>query len=319
MLDQLFAIGALVTVALFRSLTRTGKNLDVSTSSILRAVMMHERDIQMRLLHRITRSVTLSEGARAYFESCVKALDLLDEAARCVSCEERGDGGELRVAVHPVVMCDLLPRLLGQYRERAPEVSVVVQIVDRSVNMVDDRFDLAILPSSLVDQGNVYRQMLRAMRRALVATSAYRKARSRIEHASDRCGHVLLLESHLREREEPMIEVVDGTERVEIAGIHCWTRRASISMPDISDIQISEMRRAVSIALGRKECRDISMESGRSVQVPAPRLLVMRIDPRFRVPFPDSTLFGVPPLYERDQRPTLPSFSSSTDRDRLSP
>lgn len=75
----------------------------------------------MRLLHRITRSATLSEGGKAHFESRVKALDLLDEAARCVSSEERGDGGELRVALHPVVVCDLLPRLLSQYREWAPE------------------------------------------------------------------------------------------------------------------------------------------------------------------------------------------------------
>lgn len=117
--------------------------------------------------------------------------------------------------------------------------------------------------------------MLRAMRCILVATSAYINARSRIEHASDLCGHVLLLESHFREGEEPMIEVVDEAEPVEIARIRCWTRRASISMPDISDIEIFEMRQAASIALGRKECCDISMESERSVQVPALRLFVM--------------------------------------------
>jgi DNA-binding transcriptional LysR family regulator len=165
--------------------------------------------------------VTLNEGARTYFHSCVQALDLLDEATRRVACEKTDDSGELRVAVHPMIVCDMLPRILSRYRAMTPEVSVVVQIVGHPVNLVDDRFDFAVLPSGLVDQGNVYRKVLRATRRVLVAAPAYLGAGSQIEHASDLGEHVLLLESRLHEGEERMIEVVDGNEHVEIAIHSC--------------------------------------------------------------------------------------------------
>jgi DNA-binding transcriptional LysR family regulator len=216
-MDQLFAIRAFVAVARRKNLTKAAKDLGVSTSAISRAVMQHERDLQMRLLHRTTRTVTLNEDAKTYFESCAQALDLLDEARQRAAREKQDNIGELRLAVHPMIVCDLLPRILSRYRAMAPEVSVIVQITGQPVNLVDDQIDLGILPSSLVNQGNVYRKKLRATRRILVATPAYLDTGSQLKHVSDLAAHVLLLESRLCEGEGRTIEVVDGSERVEIA------------------------------------------------------------------------------------------------------
>ena len=216
-MDQLFAIRAFVAVARRKNLTKAAKDLGVSTSAISRAVMQHERDLQMRLLHRTTRTVTLNEDAKTYFESCAQALGLLDEARRRAAREKKNDMGALRLAVHPMIVCDLLPRILSRYRAMAPEVTVIVQITDRPVNLVDDQIDLGILPSNLVNQGNVYRKRLRTTRRILVATPAYLDAGPQLKHVSDLAFHVLLLESRLCEGEDRMIEIIGGCERVEIS------------------------------------------------------------------------------------------------------
>jgi DNA-binding transcriptional LysR family regulator len=215
-MDRLFEIRAFVAAARFESLKKAAENLGVSISSISRALTSHEHSMKMRLLHRTTRVVTLNESARMYFQSCVQALDLIDEATLRAACEKNGRGGELRVAVHPMIVPGMLPRIVSRYRAMAPDVSLVVQMVEHPVNLADGRFDICLLPSELVDQGSVYRRLLRVTERVFVATPAYLAAAAPIRRAGDLQQHVLLLGSDLHDGGKRSIDAMDEDVRVEL-------------------------------------------------------------------------------------------------------
>jgi DNA-binding transcriptional LysR family regulator len=173
-----------------------------------------EQRIQTRLLYRTTRNVTLSEDGKAYFESCEKVLALLDEAAQRITSDRAG-GGALRIVAHPLVGPEVLSRLLHQYRAAAPGVKVMVQVTDCPVNMLEDRFDIGILPSELIEQGNVFRQTLRRTRRIFAAAPCYLSASARLRRAADLERHTMLLGSAVSPCEQ-MLAMTEAGNRVTV-------------------------------------------------------------------------------------------------------
>ena len=77
-MDQLYMLRAFVAAARHRSFSKAAASLGVSTSSVSKAIAKLETSIQTRVLHRTTRSVTLTEAAQPYYLSCCRLLEELD-------------------------------------------------------------------------------------------------------------------------------------------------------------------------------------------------------------------------------------------------
>jgi DNA-binding transcriptional LysR family regulator len=214
-MDQLFALRAFVATARLQSVTRAAEDLGVSAGVVSRVLAGLEDRIQMRLLHRTTRVVKLNEDAEEYFHSCVQVLAVLDQATHRLTCEKNGDG-HLRIAVHPMIPHDMLGRALREYGVAAPGVSVSVRVTDGPVNLVRERIDIGILPSALVDQGNVYRRTLSRTHRILVAAPSYLGAACPLQQATDLERHPLLLATAPEAGRERTLKVLESGNVVRV-------------------------------------------------------------------------------------------------------
>lgn len=98
----------------------------------------------MRLLHRTTRSVSLSEEGAIFYESCVRILADLDEAETTMATRTQTPRGRLRIDL-PVSFGRLhvLP-VLHRFMDCWPEVVVNVSFADRYIDLIDEGVDLAI-------------------------------------------------------------------------------------------------------------------------------------------------------------------------------
>ena len=113
-MEQLYLLRAFVAAAQHRSFSRAADSLGVTTGSISKAIAKLETSLQTRLLHRTTRSVTLTEQAQAYYLTCRRLLEELDEANRRITQERDVDSGKLRLVVHPMLIGETFSTFLAR-------------------------------------------------------------------------------------------------------------------------------------------------------------------------------------------------------------
>lgn len=98
-MDQLFCIRVFVRVVEQGSFARAADDLAASRSSVTTAVGQLERRLGVRLLHRTTRRLSLTDEGRAYYERCVRILEDLNEAEEALYGTRALPKGRLKVSV----------------------------------------------------------------------------------------------------------------------------------------------------------------------------------------------------------------------------
>ncbi|MCC8404651.1 LysR family transcriptional regulator [Paraburkholderia sp. MMS20-SJTN17] len=215
-MEELYLLRAFVAAAHYRSFTKAAEALGVSTGSVSKAISKLEDNVQARLLHRTTRSVALTEPAQSYYLSCRRLLDELDEANRRMRREGDVDSGNLRLAVHPLVVGHLFSALLAQYREFAPNINLMVSVREGPVNLYEGKYDVAIQLAALVEQAAVIRRTLLTTPRIMVATPRYLELHGMPKCPADLSQHLLLLPSHQRQRHSDWVELIENGESARV-------------------------------------------------------------------------------------------------------
>jgi DNA-binding transcriptional LysR family regulator len=215
-MDQLYMLKAFVAAAQHQSFSKAAASLGVTTGSISKAIAKLEASIQTRVLHRTTRSVTLTEEAQSYYVSCCRLLEELDEANRRITREREVDSGKLRLAVHPTLIGETFSQFLAGYRAIAPSVNLVVSIHEGAVNLYDGRFDMAILPPHQVEQSAVIRRTLFRSPRILAASPDYFARYGTPRCAADLTAHFLLLPSQSRQQNSNYVQMIEEGEPVQL-------------------------------------------------------------------------------------------------------
>lgn len=207
---------AFVAAAQHRSFSKAAVLLGVTTGSISKAIAKLEATLHVRLLHRTTRSVALTEAAEPYFLSCCRLLEELDEANRRIARERALECGTLRLAIHPSVVGAMLARLVSQYRGVAPNVNLTIAMHDERMRLSDGRFDVAIMPPTLVEQQTVIRRTLLRSARRWVGSPGYLALHGTPQRIGDLSEHILLLDPSARQGADERIELIDAGRLVSL-------------------------------------------------------------------------------------------------------
>src|SRR5258706_13184656 len=110
-MDSLGSLNAFVRAAEARSFTIAGRQLGVSSSAIGKAVARMEERLGVRLLHRSTRSITLTAEGSLFLERCRRIFSEIEAAELELSQTLEAPRGTLRVSP-PLVRMPLMPTLL---------------------------------------------------------------------------------------------------------------------------------------------------------------------------------------------------------------
>jgi DNA-binding transcriptional LysR family regulator len=187
-MDRLDAMQAFVTVAELRGFAPAARKLKLSPSGVTRLIAALEDRLGARLLQRTTRSVTLTDAGTRYLERAKRILADVEEAEHAAESERTRPSGRLVVSA-PVGFGRLhVSPVMTAYLNRYSEVSGVLRLEDRMVNLVDDGVDLAVRIGDLADSSLVARQV-GTMRRIVVASPAYLKAHGEPKHPQAIASH----------------------------------------------------------------------------------------------------------------------------------
>lgn len=215
-MDQLYMLRAFVAATQHRSFSKAAASLGVTTGSISKAIAKLEAAIQTRVLHRTTRSVTLTEEAQAYYLSCCRLLEELDEANRRITQQREVDSGKLRLVVHPMLISETFSKLVSSYHAIAPNVNLMISVQESAVNLYEGNYDIAIVPPHLVEQSAVIRRTLSKSSNVLVASPSYLHTHGTPRHADDLSGHFLLLDPGLRQEDTNFIDLLEDGRPVRV-------------------------------------------------------------------------------------------------------
>lgn len=186
------AAAVLVEVVLQGSFRGAARALGMPKSSVSRRVAELEARLGVRLLQRTTRRVGLTDAGKAYFDRAAAGIAALEEAEAAARDLAQSPRGTLRITVPVNFGLLVLPQLLTEFLAQHPAVSIQVELLDRQVDLIEERFDVAIRAGSLPDS-TLVAQRLSGTKVVVVASPDYLRGRKRPKVPADLAEHDCLL------------------------------------------------------------------------------------------------------------------------------
>lgn len=197
--------------------TAAAKALSLPKSSVSRAVALLEADLGARLLRRSTRSITLTDAGRAFYERAAHGVGALEEAREAVADLESEIRGPVRITAPVDAGVWLLAPLVAAFGARHPAVVIDVSLTSRVVDMIEERIDLALRAGPLRDETLVAKK-LPPLDFALYASSAYLLAHGTPRRVADLATHRTVLFRAPSGRTTWTLSGPRGAEAVGVAG-----------------------------------------------------------------------------------------------------
>ncbi|HEY2335760.1 MAG TPA: LysR family transcriptional regulator [Burkholderiales bacterium] len=154
------------------SLSAAARELSVSTAVVSRRLAALESRLGVRLINRTTRSLHLTDEGASYLEACNRVLGEIEEADAAVAAGRGEPQGTLRVALPASFGNQHVAPLIPDFAARYPKVQLVLSLSDRYVNVIEERFDLAVRIAELEDSSLAARK-LAPNRRVVCASPEY--------------------------------------------------------------------------------------------------------------------------------------------------
>ena len=173
------------------SLSRAAEHGGLPKATVSRRLAQLEERLGERLLTRSTRRLTLTEFGERMLDHAHRLLEEMEAAAAFAQHRQGTPRGLLRVSMPPdFVELDLAPLLL-EFCGRYPEVRVELDLSPRRVDLLAERFDIALrVANRLPDDATLIARQLCAFRNGLYASPAYLARYGRPAHPDDLAGHI---------------------------------------------------------------------------------------------------------------------------------
>ncbi|WP_032968451.1 LysR family transcriptional regulator, partial [Stenotrophomonas maltophilia] len=143
-MDRLTAMTVFVEVAERGSLTAAAEVLDMSRAMVSRYLAEVEGWLGARLLHRTTRRVSLTGPGEAALARFRQMLAIGEELRGELASDDPEPHGTLRVTASVSFGQSHLARAVAGFVARHPAARIELLLVDRTVNLVEERVDLAV-------------------------------------------------------------------------------------------------------------------------------------------------------------------------------
>jgi len=171
-MDRLAAIEIFVRVIDSGSFSAAARQRGVGQPAVSKAIAQLEDWLGVRLILRSTRSLTVTEAGRSFYNHAKRTVEEADEAVRAARGRAVGLCGRLRVSA-PVCFArlHLVPQLEG-FLAKHPDLDLDLMLDERPIDLVDEGIDVALRMGAMPDSSMVARRIGQA-RRLVIATPVY--------------------------------------------------------------------------------------------------------------------------------------------------
>lgn len=192
MLDQLRAMGVFACVVEKSSFSGAARELGITTSAVSQQIRSLENEMDVIILHRSTRKLSLTEAGQAFFSSCQEMLAAAERGKIRIN-ELRDDLiGDLRIATTPDLAVQHIIPALSHWMSAHRGLSVHFEVGHRYIDLIEERIDIAVRMSSTAVEESDSVIPMAFVDQILVASPSYLNQTSPILHPNDLNNHELL-------------------------------------------------------------------------------------------------------------------------------
>ena len=181
----------LVRVVQEGSFRGAARALDMPKTTVSRKIAELEGQLGVQLLQRTTRTLALTDAGAAFVEEAEGVIARLESAAAAVTELHAEPRGRVRITTTIPLGEQFLAPIVADFLEAYPAVEVMVHLTDRTVDLVAERFDVAIRAGELPDSSLVGRLVGTSTYR-IVASAAYLERHGTPTRPSDLTAHACL-------------------------------------------------------------------------------------------------------------------------------
>jgi DNA-binding transcriptional LysR family regulator len=159
MLDRVTGMQVFARVAALGSLSAAARALGMSQTMATKHTAALEDRLGVKLLHRTTRRLTLTEAGRRYLESVDRILSEIEDADAAATADTVQVRGTLRLNAPVAFGIREIAPLLPELSRRHPDLTVDLGLNDRQVDLIEEGWDLVIRIGTLGDSSMIARRL----------------------------------------------------------------------------------------------------------------------------------------------------------------
>lgn len=254
-MDRFLAMQLFSRIVEFGSFTEAADALDLPRATATHAIKQLESRLGARLLDRTTRQVKPTLDGQAFYESCKRVLAELEDAESSLSTHIANPQGTLRLDLHGVHATTIILPRITEFRDRYPNIDVVISSGDRLVDLVKEGIDCVVRAGNPRDSSLVARK-LADMPQIICASPAYLARYGEPKHPCELVQHKGIgFFTRGSDNRYPFTVIVDGkAEEYEASGwisvsdAECYT---SAALAGCGLIQVPRFRLKEHLQTGR--------------------------------------------------------------------
>ncbi len=254
-MDRFDAMQLFIRIVELGSFTEAAGVLNVPRATATHAIKELEKRLGARLLDRTTRQVAPTLDGQAFYERSKRVLAELEDAETSLSTHVTDPHGTLRLDLHGAhATMIILPRI-AQFRERYPNIEVVISSGDRLVHLVREGIDCVVRAGQPRDSSLVVRK-LADMEQIICASPEYLSRHGTPQHPGELVQHQAVgFFSRGNDSRYPFSVMMDGQEAqfeasgwMSVSDAECYT---SAALAGCGLIQVPRFRLQAHLQAGR--------------------------------------------------------------------
>src|SRR5688572_12130751 len=216
-MEDLEAMAIFARVVEAKSFSGAARRLAIDKSAVSKAVTRLERSLGVRLLHRTTRAMSVTEAGADVYAHAARIVEEHEQARIAVGRFHSEPRGLLRISASVAFGTLHIAPALPEFLARHPEVRIDMAIGDRIVDLAEEGFDVAVRISQ-EPAPNLVARRLAAVNRKIVATPEYFEKRGVPETPADLGRHNCLTYTHFNPHDTWRLRGPEGDITVPISG-----------------------------------------------------------------------------------------------------
>lgn len=197
-MNTLFGMKVFQYVVELQSFVSASQKLDISPPMITKYIKSLEEHLEVRLLNRTSRRISLTNEGKIYYDSCVEILNEIDQVESALKCRSVIPQGVLKIAVPSWFYFEKFNDSIKEYSNKYPEVSIELYSSDRIIDLVETGIDLALRVTEQ-PYSSLIAKKINKVNFFIVGSEEYFKTHKKPQNISDLENHTFIVTNNIKE------------------------------------------------------------------------------------------------------------------------
>ena len=199
--NLLDGISVFVQVVQSKSFVNAAEKMNHSSSYISKEVSKLESRLGVRLLHRTTRTLSLTSEGEVYYRQCQQIIEDALQVESNISGRQQIPQGRLKLSCPVGIGVSRIRPILAEFIAKYPKITLDIDLNDHKVDLISDGFDIVIRAAAQLEDSSLISRRFMNSTRLTLASPKYLKIHGTPKHPDELKDHQMISYRNLKNPE----------------------------------------------------------------------------------------------------------------------